>query len=348
MWATEQRLLLTGYYNMDDFLQILASRVGASGTPRWLDSQLPTDKSVDVPYLGIVARFHQDEPITMAGSVAVFNGQIIQRGVTFMGKIIVGNDAVSLDLKTIAVSNPVSRKAYIMVPTVYRFVADGFIIGYDVDKVYLAGCGYYWRVVPVFSFIPVYYAKQVDYGSWYAVYLSLGEPDPGATSDIAYRFTYDAKVFVSSAPANTIIFEDDSMSSYLDPSQGLAALLFNVFKPWLTLTLGTVIGAYSDPLYSLFFNVAADYFGYTDMVYNIQGIAYYFQVSTTGQLNSAEIAIYKATGVRLTDEYSPENETSSARESPLMVFYFVDIDPPSGSEPPCDTICPLSTEPEDR
>ena len=334
VWAAQMELGTTGLYDMDTFVDFLARKAGLSEDLRWLDSQLPTTVDIQVPYMLVKAYYYQNHPISMGASVAVFKGKIMQMGITFLGKIVVGSEKVTNQFghKDISLSSA-SQKVYIIVPSTYKFLEDGFYLAYDVDRVYVKGCGYYWRVVPVFSFAPLYDVTDIRYSEMRYSVAKLDEPDPQDLPHLLY--TYDLEITDIVVPAGSfeVVYEDENAVVGVSREESLGFMVVNLFRPWLEATLSAVL-ATASPAFSVAFTIASSFFGFTDVTINVDAISYRFHVKANGNADDVKVEIYKYTIRERADRYSEAGVT------PVIIEYEVLVDPPSSGGPPCGPACP--------
>ena len=332
--AAEMELGTTGLYDMDTFVDFLARKAGLSEDLRWLDSQPPTTVDIQVPYMLVKAYYYQNYPISMGGLFSVFKGQVMQTGITFLGKIVVGSEKVTTRSGAESIDLSGSEKAYIAVPATYKFLEDGFYLSYDVDKVYIAGCGYYWRVVPVFSFAPLYDVIDVRYDKMDHYFTSFDGPDPQDLPRLLYTYDLGITDMVVTAGPHEIIYKDGNKVVGVSKEESLGFMIVNLFRPWLEATLSAVL-ATASPAFSVAFTIASSFFGFTDVTVNVDAISYEFYIRTKNDdVDNLRLQVYKYTIRERADRYSEAGVT------PVMIEYEVLVDPPSSGGPPCGPACP--------
>ncbi len=267
------RAFMEGVWRVDSLLRRLyEKRYGRlpepGGSPQWLDSQQPgTVMELELPYLGIEAYFHRYEPISISVFMTRFPLVRSVKGISFLGKPVYGVEMTALAVG--AGSLPVSdrtvyRKVYLAVPVDYLYEGDGVFVTYDVEKVEVPGCGYYWRVVPLIGFLPVYMVsgEHVEEHRILAVESPYG-PDPESLKLVAWsraqvELYHNASL---TTRGEELLYEESNLNVKEVFKEKVGGLTLNLLKPWVLETITSSIG--EPGLDEFFLQTVANYLSFT-------------------------------------------------------------------------------------
>ncbi|MCE4611695.1 MAG: hypothetical protein F7B17_06985 [Desulfurococcales archaeon] len=324
-----RRLAPTGLYDMDGLIRVLAEKAGIDRDLSWADSQRHVEATIQAPYfafklhppnVGTIKRNY----VMAVGGIGVFEIVTQETGLTFMGKIVAGDVKVPriFDLETFAAT--LGRKVYMIIPTVYNYLEDGFYLAYDVDRVYVEGCGYYWRVVPVFFFLPLYNVLDIRYDLMGAKRASLEEPDPPELENLLYSYdvvTMEVNI-ARVVGKDYLLFLEEGLGHPI--SGNLAFRMVNLYRPWLEATLSATLGGVEEAR-RVMFTLASSYLGFTDMQIEYSPVSFNSHISIDKnlfkELGSVKLKILKYTIREKAESYKEANII------PVIVMYEVFVEP---------------------
>ena len=324
-----RRLAPTGLYDMDGLIRVLAEKAGVNENLGWADSQGHVETTIQAPYfafklhppnVGTIKRNY----VMAVGGIGVFEIVTQETGLTFMGKIVAGDVKVPriFDLETFAAT--LGRKVYMIIPTVYNYLEDGFYLAYDVDRVYVEGCGYYWRVVPVFFFLPLYNVLDIRYDLMGAKRASLEEPDPPELENLLYSYdVVTMEVDIARVVGKDyLLFLEEGLGHPI--SGNLAFRMVNLYRPWLEATLSATLGGVEEAR-RVMFTLASSYLGFTDMQIEYSPVSFNSHISIDKnlfkELGSVKLKILKYTIREKAESYKEANII------PVIVMYEVFVEP---------------------
>ncbi len=323
-----QRMLGFGEGTMEELLNRL-------GYPEldWIDT-MNKYKNVTLQVPWIMARLYispeyQGKVITEVSLYATTT-KTYRHGWSFRGMLVTG---VSLHSSTI-VNKPVStasnRTVMVIVPQEYTYLGDGYIVDYEVNRVYVGSCSY-WQVIPYTLFVPRYtvtsYFNEVD-----DVKCS-GDCNNSTINNALNNLQYSTNVSVLLDDIIDItmsgpVLEDTSSVAL---SYELSGSIVNIFKEWIEFLLERIFGRYN-PVYGFMTGLVMDKFSYTNYLYKDQGVDYVMKVASDYNLEDVYVRIEKYTG-KVIASFDPYGDLV-----PLHISYkvYVGVYP----DPPCGPYCP--------
>ena len=305
---------------MDEFLYILAQRKGYGGIDiQWNDVYTPgTEFTKDIPLLGIEVHYYEEEPIQAEGTIYKFTYSEYRSGIAFLGEIFVGTSisTVSFESKHIYLNLETPNQVFIMVPTRYRYLGDGFFIGYDVDTEFVDGCEY-WVVTPISTpFVPYYIKIESDLGS---AYTWIGEPS--TFSDLVWSYSITQVYSGLVTNDNTVIYEpffiDDNVHTSVS-SSNVAGAVFSLSKAMIDTLISIVLR--SHPLASLIYTIASSFFSYGEV--NVKQTAIAIELALQRYSTLIQPIYVYVKKLTLIDR-------SAEPYTPLMSKYIVSVSPAS-------------------
>ena len=315
-----ERLGGPGAYTMDQFVRKLASEIGYSYLNVWWDDVYPQGYTIniDVPIIGIEMHYSVNEPIEAIGTVYKFDYSYYETGIAFAGIILVGqeNAVGTFERKTIRAYLNTPQLQFIMVPTTYSYIGDGFFLAYEHKLVTYNGCEY-WEIIPISTpFVPYYMKQLSDLDN---AYIYVGEPP--TYSDLVWSYSiysiYSSTV-TNAVPSNTAFFSDDNV--YVSADSDTAGVVTSLIKTLLDTIVSVVLG--SHPVASMVYTVASSFFSYAEINAKITGVAVSLDLYRADTLTQP-VLVY-------VDKYTVKDYTALPGDYiPLMTKYIVTVSPAS-------------------
>ncbi len=218
MWI-ERNLIPPGLYSMDQFLRAIASKLGLSKTPAWINTVAGRRQFEYVPVLGVTAVWRVNADIAITFGIVGGVGGVYYHGVSILGTVtypIASTMPLESEWPPLTFMPRYENVTkYIMVPTTFKYVADGIFITYEVYKVNrtdpATGCVYSYMVVPRFTPVPIYMQTSFDIKHSFTITVKPSSPEPVAEY-LKYVHVKPVTVFdetVTALPGETI-FADTS------------------------------------------------------------------------------------------------------------------------------------------
>ena len=310
-----QKLIAPGAYTMDMFLHALAERKGYIAMDiSWDHVYKPgMEFSIDVPMLGIEMHYYESEPIEAIGTITKFVYNEYKSGIAFLGKIFMGTSisTTTFEEKAILLDRNTPSLIFIMVPTTYRYVGDGFFINYDVDTKIVNGCEY-WVITPMSTpFMPYYIKIASDLRN---AYTHIGEPS--SYSDLVWSYSITQIYSDLVTNENTVTYEpfftDTNVHTSLQ-DYSVAGAVFSLSKGFVDTLISIILRGH--PITSLVYAIVSSFFSYAEVNIEITATALFLKLYRADTLSqSVYVFVNKLT---LVDRSAAEPYT------PLMSKYIV-------------------------
>ncbi len=330
--AETQRMLGFGDGTMEELL----SRLGYPELD-WIDS-ISKYESVylEVPWLmtDMYISPEYEYMFTVFATLHVTGTHTYTQGWSFRGKLILGvskQSPVNIDEAVFISTNGTIR---IVIPQMYIYLGDGYIVDYEVNMVDSGSCSY-WEVIPYTLFVPRYVV--VDLFSQYYSETCIDDCVNNAVDYALSMLYYSSNIsimlddIIDVTPGTFILEDTSSVSS----SYEISGSIVNIYKEWIEFLLKRVLGRYN-PVYGFMVGLFMDQFSYTYYIYNDQGVDYYTYLYPNGNFNDVYIRVNK---------YTSKLGAGASKYSdlvPLHIDYeiYVDVYP----DLPCEPYCPRGND----
>ncbi|ABM80214.1 hypothetical protein Hbut_0342 [Hyperthermus butylicus DSM 5456] len=162
---------------------------------------------------------------------------------------------------------------------------------YDVDRVYDGVC-YYYRVVPVVTFIPLYMQYVMVINDVYPLGMPLDEPPPESFNDLLWS-PYAVEVlsnYYTSANVGQILYEDVTVGGTVWGE--VAGVGTNPLKTYVDVVLNGVFGAVGEvgTLTSIFYTIISNSISHAEFNAGFAAIGVDIVVETTA--STYNLALY--------------------------------------------------------